>query len=293
MTKRSSPPSPVQEHLESKKQKTEDDAGVSSVYHSQYDSAADHHDPDIAVHGTKHDSSHRSAQNRILEVQGNASHGNLETGADNTNTGEKKKKTKQKAGQGFRDWIPKPAFAPIPPLQPHWGIVPRPGGHRHSLPQPSARDSYAAVRPALWEDRKGSVRIKRGSRFVDRYDQAYHMWLPLMDLRPVSFKSQAPRRKAIGYYYKHGMPSDWNDADALTDLNKALQNAIKANSNETQWTSAERSGLASLCAAHPQASIWDIAERFNNQIYPILDTEEVQYHKGRFTESIRNEYLTY
>ncbi|KAF9700359.1 hypothetical protein EKO04_001697 [Ascochyta lentis] len=206
----------------------------------------------------------------------------------------KKSETKRKAGEGFTPWKPKPAFVDVPDVQPHWGIVPRSGGYRPSESQPSARESDAAVRPPLWENRKGAVRIKRGSRWIGNYDQAYHMWLPLMDMRPISRNNQAPKRKPVGYYYEHGMPTNWNDVGPINDLNKALQEAIKSKSNkEPSFTQIERTALANICAENEEASIWDIAEKFNDQVHPVNKSEEGQYPKGRFIESICHEYLMY
>ncbi|UPX15661.1 uncharacterized protein EKO05_0006102 [Ascochyta rabiei] len=212
-------------------------------------------------------------------------------GVEGTKT--EKTKTKRKAGDGFTPWKPEAVDIPAT-VQPHWGIVPRPGGYRPSEIQPPAKDTNAAVHPALWEDRKGAVRVKRGSRYINGYDQAIHMWLPLMDMRPISRKNQAPKRQPVIYYYNHGMPTDWNDVGAINDLNKALQEAIKAKSNkEPSFTAAERTALAKLFAEDKKASIWDIAEQFNDQVHPITEAEKEQYPKGRFTESIRHEYLMY
>jgi hypothetical protein len=206
-----------------------------------------------------------------------------------------KTQTKRKAGEGFIPWTPPRALEPLPELQPHWGIVPRRGGYeRPSEPQPPARDSNGDVRPPLWEDRKGAVRVKRGSRIVDGYDQADHLWLPLMDVRPVSAKNQTPRRKVIGYWYPHGMPEDWNDATVLNDANKALQEAIKSNSNkEAPYSPAERQILATIFAEDPEISLLDAAELFNERAHPVTGSEEGSYPTGRFTESIQHEFRSY
>lgn len=205
----------------------------------------------------------------------------------------KKNTTKRKAGDGFAEWTPPQVANPIPAVKAHWGIVPRLGGYRPSEPQPSARDSNGAVVPALWEDRKGAVRLKRGSRFIEGYDQTEHMWLPLMDMRPISRKNQVPKRKPIGYYYEHGIPIDWNNTAAINDLNKALQEAIKAKSNkEAPFTRIERVALAEILAKTPEASMWDVAEQFNTKVHPAVE-EMGQYPTGRFTESICHEYRMY
>lgn len=206
-----------------------------------------------------------------------------------------KTQPKRKAGEGFIAWTPPRALEPLPELQPHWGIIPRRGGYeRPSMPQPPARDSDGSIRPPLWEDRKGAARVKRGSRIVDGYDQADHLWLALMDVRPVSAKNQQPRRKVIGYWYPHGMPEDWNDATVLNDANKALQEAIKANSNkEAPYSPAERQILASIFAEDPEISLLDAAELFNERAHPVTGSEEGSYPTGRFTESIQHEFRTY
>ncbi|KAG9197167.1 hypothetical protein G6514_002219 [Epicoccum nigrum] len=203
--------------------------------------------------------------------------------------------TKRKAGDGFTLWTPPRALEPLPELQPHWGIVPRHGGYERPLmPQPPARDSDGSIRPPLWEDRKGAVRVKRGSRFVDGYDQADHMWLPLMDVRPVSTKNQQPRRKVIGYWYPHGMPADWNNSTVLNDVNKALQEAIKSNSNkDAPYNLAERQVLAKIFAEDPEISLLDAAELFNERAHPVTGSEEGSYPTGRFTESIQHEFRSY
>ena len=206
-----------------------------------------------------------------------------------------KTQTKRKAGEGFIAWTPPRSLEPLPELQPHWGIIPRRGGYeRPSMPQPPARDSDGSIRPPLWEDRKGAVRVKRGSRIVDGYDQADHLWLALMDVRPVSAKNQQPRRKVIGYWYPHGMPEDWNDATVLNDMNKALQEAIKSNSNkEAPYSPSERQILASVFAEDPKISLLNASELFNERAHPITGSEEGSYPTGRFTESIQHEFRTY
>lgn len=115
-----------------------------------------------------------------------------------------------------------------------------------------------------------------------------------MDMRPISAKNQVPRRQPIRYYYPHGMPSDWNDSAALSDLNKALQEAIKTKSNkEPAFTATERAVLAEVCARNPQAGIWDIAVQFNDHVYPITGPEKDQYPTGRSIESVCHEYRIY
>ncbi|KAF3006916.1 hypothetical protein E8E13_011217 [Curvularia kusanoi] len=214
---------------------------------------------------------------------------------ETTNNEETKSTPKRKAGEGFIPWKPAQADAPLPELQPHWGIIPRPGTYeRPSEPQPAARDSNGEIRPPLWEDRKGAVRLKRGDRFMNGYDQVQHMWLPLIDVRPKSAKNQQPRRRLKLYYFAHGLPQNWTSSDALNDINKALQEAVKANSNkEAPYSIAEREVLANIFAENPEISLLDAAELFNERAYPLTGSEEGRYPTGRFTESIQHEFRMY
>lgn len=208
-----------------------------------------------------------------------------------------KPRTKQPAGEGFHPWK-SGAPVKVPAALPHWGVIPRTGGVRPSKTledQLPARKSDAAIFPALWDDRKGDVRLRRGARFMNGYDQAQHMWLPLMDLRPIGGKNQKPKRRAVIFEYLHGMPDDWNDTTSLNDMNKALQGAIKSHAHEAPWSQVERDCLAHICAEHPEKCIWYIAEQFNDIAHPVTpeELEDDQYPKGRSIESIRHEYLVH
>ncbi|KAH6632942.1 hypothetical protein C7974DRAFT_308831, partial [Boeremia exigua] len=278
MSKRSAPSSPTEEHPETKRPKLPDTQEATSP-------------PLETVNNTP--------SPLIENIQGDSPQSEPPVKPDDkpvaTKEKKNKKETKRKAGDGFAPWKPKPAYIDIPELQPHWGIVPRPGTYeRPSHPQPSATTSEGAIRPALWEDRKGSVRLKRGSRYINGYDQAFHMWLPLMDVRPISSKDQKPRRVPVGYYYPHGMPIVWNDTGALNDVNKALQEAIKSKSNkEAPFNQVERGILAKIFSESPDISMLDAAEQFNERAYPITAPESGRYPSGRFTESIQHEFRIY
>jgi|SRR5690242_1854613 len=282
MSKRSAPSSPVEEYHKAKKTRSEPPADAS--YEHFHNSAQAQPMDDIDVETGK------TLNKMTPEAEATAAPGLKEA----SEVKETKKKAKRKAGQGFEHWTPPRAEEPIPDVQQHWGIIPRPGEPRPSEPQPSARTSNGAIVPSLWEDRKGAVRIKRGSRIINGFDQAENMYLRLMDVRPVSNKNQHPRRVAIGYYYQHGMPVDWNDTSALNDLNKALQEAIKANSNkDVPFNTTERGILADIFAKTPEISLWDAAEQFNDQAHPIVGSEEGKYPTGRFIESIKHEFSLY
>lgn len=299
MSKRSAPSSPVEEHHDAKKIKVGSPATPSVELPDSRPQEQQVDDVEIVIKEEPHSATLGSvpfadvaAEQIAPEVESPAMPGSTEAAEAKK---PKKKVTARKAGDGFRPWKPKPAYRDIPEVEPHWGIVPRPGGYeRPSQPQPPASTTDGAIRPRLWEDRKGAVRLKRGSRYIGDYDQAYHMWLPLMDLRPISTKKQQPRRIPVGYYYPHGMPMDWNNTAALNDVNKALQEAIRSKSNkEPPFRQQERIILAKIFAEDPDVSMLDAAERFNERAYPIAMSDEGSYPVGRFTESIQHEFRTY
>lgn len=282
MSKRSEPSSPIEEHANAKKQKLEASPTPISVATDEPIIDRITEDKIVTVKTSGSDTSGELG----AKVAGEHSPTDALLGSETTKglTNDKKanNQPKHQGRVGFVPWAPKPSLVNLPKLQPHWGVIPRPGGYeRPSQIQPSARDSDGSVRPALWEDRKGDVRVKRGSRIIDGYDQAYHMWLPLMDLRPASVKNQNPRRTVVGYYYPRGMPEDWNDMNALNDLNKALQAAIRANSNkEPPFSTAEREILAKIFAEDPNISLLDAAELFNQRAHPVVGSERVDTQLG-------------
>ncbi|KAJ4381483.1 hypothetical protein N0V86_002842 [Didymella sp. IMI 355093] len=208
-------------------------------------------------------------------------------------------KPKRSTKEAFdKSWVPEEAkndFEPPDQAEPHWGIIPRSMNYRPTEPQPSAKESDAKVMPPLWEDRKGDVRLQGPTRYIEDYDQAHHMYLRLMDQRCDS-GSVKPRRRPIHYWYKAGgMLLEWDNPDALNDLNKGLKGAIRTNSHEPAWQPNERAALAGICIANRDASIWDIAIIFNDEIHSLAEgkTEEAGYPSGRTIESVRHEYLCY
>ncbi|KAF3050104.1 hypothetical protein E8E11_004319 [Didymella keratinophila] len=192
----------------------------------------------------------------------------------------KKKTTKPKQsteGAWNRTWKPKEAEAELPAQsEPHWGIVPR-------------------VKPDLWEDRKGDIRFQGPLRQIESYDQAQQMYLRLTDQRCVP-GGVKPRRKPVHYWYKAGgMLLDWDNSEALNDLNKGLKGAIRKNSKDPAWQADERTVLARICNENQNASIWDIAVQFNDEKYPLAASiaEEAGYPTGRTIESVVHEYRCY
>ncbi|KAJ4339385.1 hypothetical protein N0V87_003322 [Didymella glomerata] len=205
------------------------------------------------------------------------------------------KKDPSKASRGFTPWRPAADDKAIPLCKPHWGIIPRSGdGILDDVTQEPARTSNGKVEPPLWQDRKGSVRVKKGERYINGYDQAYHLWVPLMNLRPRK-RDQQPKREPIKYMCEHGMP-DWSNSDAIGVANKALQHQIKVNAHEdTPYTDKERNILATIFREQPDSSLLHAAKIFNDRAHPLQDGEQDmgRYPVGRFTESIQHEYRIY
>lgn len=131
----------------------------------------------------------------------------------------KNMKPKQPTKEAFdRSWKQAEAADNAPAeVLPHWGIVPLSANYRPTEPQPSARSSDAEVRPRLWEDRKGEIRLQGPTRYIEGYDQAQHMYLPLMDQRCAA-GSVKPRHKPVHYWYKAGgMLLDWTNSKLFQD----------------------------------------------------------------------------
>ncbi|KAF2744703.1 hypothetical protein M011DRAFT_164626 [Sporormia fimetaria CBS 119925] len=212
----------------------------------------------------------------------------------------------------FSPWNPE---ITIPPPQPHWGLIPLPPDGQEPQPhpdQPPARTSTASVIPPLWEDRK--------HRFIPgRYhtsftttstnsspppdapllDQQDNLILHLIDMRPISANDPRPRRSPTTYHCGHGLPKSWRDAQTLKALNDRRRDAIARITCDAPWTNIERSYLCSLLSPEnfPEASIWEIAERFNARFQGDFAESTAfacdELHKGRTIESVRGEYLMY
>ncbi|KAF2689828.1 hypothetical protein K458DRAFT_95520 [Lentithecium fluviatile CBS 122367] len=230
-----------------------------------------------------------------------------------TRAGRKKseKKSQPPIKTLFETWDYKPK--PAPKFNEWWGRKPMPGpeGPKPHPDQPVARTNNAQTIPELWEDRK--FRFKKGSRFVQtfrrgeevpedtpaRLDQQQNLVLNLIDMRPKSRKDPTPRRMATYYIYENGLPKDWDNKQTIKALNDRRQQAIDRITMDPPWTNFEREYLCSLFIDHPDASILEIAERFNWRFMDQDFTKPTGFggwdyiSKGRTTESIRHEYLTY
>jgi hypothetical protein len=227
-----------------------------------------------------------------------------------TSSKKKKKKPQPPIKTLFTPWdqeLPK-----LPRFNASWGLKPMPGpdGPQPHSDQPPARTSNAQTVPPLWEDRK--FRYKKGSRMVQTYrrgeevpedapadlDQADNLILCLIDMRPKSRKDPTPRRMPFHYMYENGLPLDWNNKQTIKALNDRRQQAIDRITMDPPWTTFEREYLVSILDQYPNASILEIAERFNwrfmGQDFAKPTAFEWDYiSTGRTTESIRHEYLTY
>lgn len=215
---------------------------------------------------------------------------------EHTNVTEPPTKRKpSKASQGFTPWRPKANDEPTRPCESHWGIIPRSGdGVLEGVTQCPARTSNGEVEPPLRQDRKGSVRVKKGAHYINGYDQAYHLWVPLMNLRPRP-GDQQPKREPIKYMCEHGMP-DWSNSDAIGVANKAVRNQIKVNAHKDDpYTDRERNILAAIFREQPDIALFHAAKIFNDRAHSLEKDEQQEggYPKGRFTESIQHEYRIY
>lgn len=217
------------------------------------------------------------------------------TEGDTGKVGTKAGREPSKASQNFRPWRPAVADEPIPLCQAHWGVIPRPGDKIPDVDQPPAYTSDGAVEPPLWQDLKGGVRVKKGSRFIRDYDQAYHLHIRLMNLRPVISKLDQrvlPKRQPITYMCEHGMP-DWSNSGAVSVVNKGIQDQIRKNSNEEPWSREDRETLAAIFREQPEISLLEASRIFNARAYPLEMQKAESYPIGRFTESIQHEYRIY
>ena len=220
----------------------------------------------------------------------------------------------------FREWPEKQRpkdIITIPEVaDPLWGIIPVHGkdGPQPHPDQPSARSSNAATVPPLWEDRGFRFKHGRwqdrvgssadtpddeGGQVEEKIDQEKHLVIKLMDMRPIMNKdgTSSPRRKPIIYYYENGIP-DWDSTQALKALNDRRRDAIARHTCDFPWSELERQYLTQLCTDHPDASILELAERFNYRFQG--DFKEVvafggfhKIHPGRTIESIRYEYCNH
>lgn len=291
MTKRSATSSPVEEHHEAKKPKLDLAEPEPVDQEAQQEHIADDIVPDMEAGELEVEETQYAY---TLMAESTVPHAESLAAEDIGEGEQKATKQKSKASEGFRPWRPVVADIPIPPCEGHWGIIPRPDGYWPEVYQPPACLSNGAVEPPLWEDRKGGVRVKRGDRFMKDYDQAYHLWIPLMNLRP-RLADQQPKREPIAYQCYHGMP-DWNDSKALTVVNKGIQNAIKNNSNkEAPYSPEEREILSAIFCEQPYISLLEAAKIFNHRAHPLENgvNKKGVYPIGRFTESIQHEYRIY
>ncbi|KAH6616805.1 hypothetical protein C7974DRAFT_52683 [Boeremia exigua] len=137
--------------------------------------------------------------------------------------------------------------------------------------------------------------VNKGDRFINGYDQAYHLCLPLMNLRP-NPQGQQPKRDPITYQCQHGIPVDWSDSKALAVANKGIQNAVRDSlKREDPWSEAEREELGGVFLKQPMISLLDAAQLFNDRAHPLKENVDRKrfYPIERFTESIQHEYRIY
>ncbi|KAF2274032.1 uncharacterized protein EI97DRAFT_134379 [Westerdykella ornata] len=210
----------------------------------------------------------------------------------------------------FTPWKPQ---ITLPKAHPSWGQIPYPeDGQELKARQdlPPARTSNAQTIPPLWEDRK--YRFKPGRYHVSfdddeegvdenpdgtLLDQEDNLVIPLLDMRPISRLNQQPRRAPTYYVYENGKPKDWKNLQTLKALNDRRREAIWRITCDPPWNEQEREYLAYLCEVYPNASILEMAERFNWRFKGDFREEHGfafnHIHEGRTLESIRHEYLSF
>lgn len=195
---------------------------------------------------------------------------------------------------------------PVPAPNNAWGTKPFPGqeGPQPHPDLPPARTSNAATTPDMWEDRKyrfkpgqyhksfGPMEDKSDGPLLDQDD---NLVIKLMDMRPKSHKNPEPRRIPVVYMYENGKPKDWHNEQALKALNDRRREAIWRITQDAPWTEMEREYLATLCSEFPDASILELAERFNYRFKGDFKEPSAfsfdHLHEGRTLESVRHEYL--
>jgi hypothetical protein len=128
-------------------------------------------------------------------------------------------------------------------------------------------------------------------------DQQDNLVIPLIDMRPKSRTESTPKRMPTFYVYENGIPKDWDNKQAIKALNDRRQQAIDRITRDPPWNDFEREYLVQILTDYPNASIKEIAERFNwrfkDQEYPKMTAFAWDYvSRGRTLESVRYEYLS-
>lgn len=192
-----------------------------------------------------------------------------------------------------------------------WGRIPYPkdpeAGPQPHPEQPPARTSNAATIPSLWEDRghkfiEGRYHKHLPGKPVNNdpnapyYDQEDDLVIKLMDMG--LDENNQPLRRPTYYVYTNGKPKDWNNKQALRSMNNARRTNIRRITCDPPWTNLEHEYLAELLIEYPNASILELAERFNYRFKgdykeTTAFMKAARIHNGRTLESIRNEYLQY
>jgi hypothetical protein len=221
----------------------------------------------------------------------------------------------------FTPWTPDFKY---PPKNPAWGTIPYPvnwdiekAGRDDPYIEPvfttggpPARSTNAQTVPPLWEDRKWEFRegryhkawrAKQADEVDDPtlpdLDQEDNLVLKLIDMRPTSKRNPTPKREPTFYVYAAGKPKDWHNRQTLKALNDRRREAIWRITRDTPWSQLEREFLTELCTEFPDASILELAQRFNHRfVGDFKESDAMRFHHlhtGRTLESVRSEYITY
>jgi hypothetical protein len=213
----------------------------------------------------------------------------------------------------FEPWKPN---MEVPVKDDGWGLTPYPvkpeKGPRSYPSLPPARTSNAKTIPDLWENRfsrfkPGQYHTTYGpmsssesddeAEHTEENDQNNRLAIPLMDMRTDKTTGQ-PKRLPFLYFYPNGRPTEWGNRQMLKSLNDRRRDAVRRITCDPPWSEMEREYLTRLCQDHPNASIFELAERFNYRFYGDFREKtalpEADEMCGlRTLESIRAEYLDF
>lgn len=180
-------------------------------------------------------------------------------------------------------------------------------GPRPTEKQPSAKTSNAKAIPDLWEDRGHNFEI--GGRYLkwigekpengdelpdDNIDQQKALVLKLIG-KKVDEETGRSFANPVVYITPNGVPKDWNDKQAIKQLNDRRREAIDRVTQDPPWTIYERQVLNSIIGEYPEGSIWEWTEHHNhilvgNYRYGTGIGRFMDLSDGRTVESVANEY---
>ena len=185
-----------------------------------------------------------------------------------------------------------------------WGTHPRAIPHNH-VGSPPAHSPNAAVTPTLFENRKPRFVAGQFQKIDGKIvNQAGNLIIPLIDMR-IDKNTSLPRRQPT--YWSYPEPKNWNGKRSIKILNDRHREAIKRVTYNVPWEQQEREYIVELLQDKPEASMREIAERFNYRFWgdftgggfcghPLVEAQVDrvgldELRCGRTPECIRVEYL--